>query len=172
MAKVSSNHSKAHMDDMTGKAAKAIREKVLKSVREFRKKSEAYFDRQDEEGLAYSEAGLANCMGWTLARLQRYYDYNNGKDDEAIEAQVDAFEDGGEVTAAVSVMSYYVRLAYQRIQEQIDTSPIYQEKGMVTRGIFLNKQVRLGGYQDKFEQKQDISVNVTFGDGADADCWK
>lgn len=172
MAKVSSNHSKAHMDDMTEKAAKANREKVLKNVREFRKLSSAYFDQQDEEWLAYSEAGLANCMEWTLSKLQRAYDYNNGKDDEAVEAQVDAFEEGSEVTDPRAVMSYYVRLAYQRIQEQIDTSPIYQEKGMVTRGIFLNKQVRLGGYQDKFEQKQDISVNVTFGDGADADCWK
>ena len=43
---------------------------------------------------------------------------------------------------------------------------------MVTRGIFLNKQKRLGGYQDKFEQKQDISVNVTFGDGVDASDFK
>ena len=61
---------------------------------------------------------------------------------------------------------------FQRIQEQIDTSPIYQEKGMVTRGIFLNKQKRLGGYQDKQETRQDISVNVTFGDGVDASDFK
>ena len=60
----------------------------------------------------------------------------------------------------------------KEIQEQIDTSPIYQEKGMVTRGIFLNKQKRLGGYQDKQETRQDISVNVTFGDGVDASDFK
>lgn len=172
MSKESSNHSKAHMDDMAAKAARAKRKKVLKNVRKFREMSAAYFAKQDEECLAYSEAGLANCMEWALTKLQRYYDYNNGRDDDEIEAQVDAFETGDEVTDPRSVMSYYVQLAYQRIQEQIDTSPLYREKGMVTRGIFLNKQVRLGGYQDKMEQKQDISVNVTFGDGADADCWK
>lgn len=169
----SAEERKAHMDNMQKKAAAAHRKQTIEKIKAFLKESEEYFDTQDRLEQAYSEAGLANAMRWTVQRLQGYYDYNDGREAEVVEAQVEAFEaDDEEIDDPRCVMSYYVRLAYQRIQEQIDTSPIYQEKGMVTRGIFLNKQKRLGGYQDKFEQKQDISVNVTFGDGADADCWK
>lgn len=173
MAKTASNHSKAHMDDMNKKAAAAHKKQTIERIKAFLEKSENYFDVQDRLEQAYSEAGLANAMRWTLGRLQRYYDYNGGCEDEEVEAQVDAFEAGNEeIDDPRCVFSYYVRLAYQRIQEQIDTSPIYREKGMVTRGIFLNKQKRLGGYQDKQETRQDISVNVTFGDGVDASDFK
>lgn len=164
--------SKAHMDDMTEKAREAHSRIALEKARTFRERAEAYFDAQDEAGLAYSEAGLANTMGWTVQRMQRYYDANDGKDDELVEAQVRAFEQGRKVEDGQAVLSYVVRLAYQRIQEQIDTSPIYQEKGMVTRGIFLNKQKRLGGYQDRMEARQDVSVNVTFGEGVDPSDFK
>ena len=37
---------------------------------------------------------------------------------------------------AFSIMRDKIAHNLKRIQEQIDTSPIYQEKGMVTRGIF------------------------------------
>ncbi len=164
---------KAHMDNMNKKAAAAHRKQTIERIKAFLKQSEEYFDVQDRLEQAYSEAGLANALRWQIARLQRYYDYNDGREDEVVEAQVEAFEAGDEeIEDPRCVFSYYVRLAYQRIQEQIDTSPIYQEKGMVTRGIFLNKQKRLGGYQDKQETRQDISVNVTFGDGVDASDFK
>mgnify|MGYP000217451958 CR=1 FL=1 len=65
-----------------------------------------------------------------------------------------------------------INRAYLRIQSQVESDPRYQEKGMVTRSIFLNKQPRLGGYQDKVESKQDISVNVKMGDGMDASDFK
>lgn len=173
MVKTASNHSKAHMDDMNKKAAAAHKKQTIERIKAFLKQSEEYFDVQDRLEQAYSEAGLANAMRWTVQRLQGYYDYNDGREAEVVEAQVEAFEAGNEeIDDPRCVMSYYVRLAYQRIQEQIDTSPIYQEKGMVTRGIFLNKQKRLGGYQDKQETRQDISVNVTFGDGVDASDFK
>lgn len=164
---------KAHMDNMNKKAAQAHKRQTIERIKAFLKDSEAYFDQQDAEGLAYSEAGLANALRWTVQRLQGYYDYNDGREGEVVEAQVEAFEAGNEeIEDPRCVFSYYVRLAYQRIQEQIDTSPIYQEKGMVTRGIFLNKQKRLGGYQDKQETRSDISVNVTFGDGVDPSDFK
>ena len=172
MAKTASNHSKAHMDDMNEKAARAHRLQTIAKTQACITCSEAYFIKQDALGQAYSEAGLANAMSWPLGRLQRYYDYNDGREDDAVEELVEQFQSGVEIMDPLAVMSYYVRLAYQRIQEQIDTSPIYQEKGMVTRGIFLNKQKRLGGYQDKQETRQDISVNVTFGDGVDASDFK
>lgn len=165
-------YTKAHMDEMTKKAGEAYNRMKLEKARAFQKNAEAYFAKQDEEGLAYSEAGLANTMGWTVQRMQRYYDANDSKDDEQVEEQVRAFEEGREVKDASAVLSYVIRLAYQRIQEQIDTSPIYQEKGMVTRGIFLNKQKRFGGYQDRQETRQDVSVNVTFGDGMDPSDFK
>ena len=38
---------------------------------------------------------------------------------------------------------------------------------MVTRGIFLQKQTRLGGYQDKIEQKNDTTVRIVHGDSVD-----
>ncbi len=169
----SAEERKAHMDNMNKKAAAAHRKQTIEKIKAFLKESEEYFDTQDRLEQAYSEAGLANALRWQIARLQRYYDYNDGREDEVVEAQVEAFEAGNEeIKDPRCVFSYYVRLAYQRIQEQIDTSPIYQEKGMVTRGIFLNKQKRLGGYQDKQETRQDISVNVTFGDGVDASDFK
>lgn len=161
------------MAETTAKANQAHRKQTISKIKAFLKQSENYFDVQDKLEQAYSEAGLANALRWQIARLQRYYDYNDGREDEVVEAQVDAFEAGNEeIDDPRCVMSYYVRLAYQRIQEQIDTSPIYQEKGMVTRGIFLNKQKRLGGYQDRQETRSDISVNVTFGDGVDPSDFK
>lgn len=163
---------KEHMADITAKAARAYKLRMLENVRLFQQKSAEYFNMQDDAGLAYSEAGLASAAGWLVSRLQRYYDANDHNDDEFVEAQISAFEAGAEPDDATAVMSYFVRMAYQRIQEQIDTSPIYQEKGMVTRGIFLNKQKRFGGYQDKQEAKQDVRVNVTFGDGSDPSDYK
>ena len=43
---------------------------------------------------------------------------------------------------------------------------------MGTRAIFLLKQPRFGGYQDKIEAKQDISVNVNMGKNMDKSDWE
>lgn len=118
MAKTASNHSKAHMDDMNKKAAAAHKKQTIEKIKAFLEQSENYFDVQDRLEQAYSEAGLANAMRWTVQRLQGYYDYNDGREDEVVEAQVEAFEAGDEeITDPRCVFSYYVRLAYQRIQE-------------------------------------------------------
>ena len=46
------------------------------------------------------------------------------------------------------------------------------QKGMVTKAIFLMKQQRFGGYQDKIEAKTDIAVNVKMGSNVDASDFK
>ena len=63
-------------------------------------------------------------------------------------------------------------MAYLRIQDQVETDERYREKGMVTRGIFLQKQTRLGGYQDKIEQKNDTTVRIVHGDSVDDSDFK
>ena len=65
-----------------------------------------------------------------------------------------------------------VQRAYLRIQAQLESDPTYMQKGMVTKAIFLMKQPRFGGYQDKIEAKQDISVNVKMGNGMDDSDFK
>lgn len=59
-----------------------------------------------------------------------------------------------------------VRLAYLRIQHQVETDPRYQGKGgMTSKALLLLKQSRLGGYADRQqEQKGDAQVNVVFGE--------
>ena len=112
-------------------------------------KCDEYFRTCDEGGVLYGEAGLALYLNVTITTLRRWYDGTRCPD----------FKDTAQ-------------MAYLRIQNQIETDPRYQEKGMVTRGIFLNKQPRFGGYQDKVEAKQDISVNVNFGKGMDDSDFK
>ena len=87
---------KAHMDNMNKKAAAAHRKQTIERIKAFLKQSEEYFDTQDRLEQAYSEAGLANAMRWTVQRLQGYYDYNDGREAEVVEAQVEAFEAGNE----------------------------------------------------------------------------
>jgi len=110
---------------------------------------EAYFSQCDEDEVLYGEAGLALYLNVTIKTLRRWYDGERHED----------FQDT-------------VQMAFLRIQNQIETDPRYQEKGMVTRGIFLNKQPRFGGYQDKVEARQDISVNVNMGKGMDESDFK
>lgn len=115
----------------------------------FWKKCEAYFAKCDKENKLYGEAGLALYLGVTLVSLRRWYDGERCPDLQ-------------EVT----------QRAYLRIQSQLESDPTYMEKGMVTKSIFLMKQTRLGGYQDKVEAKQDISVKVKMGDNVDESDFK
>jgi len=112
-------------------------------------KCDEYFRTCDEDGALYGEAGLALHLNVTIETLRRWYDGKRCPD----------FQETAQ-------------MAYLRIQNQIETDPRYQEKGMVTRGIFLNKQPRFGGYQDKVEARQDISVNVNMGKGMDDSDFK
>ena len=118
----------------------------------FREAASAYFDECDRRGVLYGEGGLALWLGEhnekqrpvTLTLLRRWYDGDSSP-----------------------YLQDAVQMAYLRIQEQIETDARYREKGMVTRGIFLQKQTRLGGYQDKIEQKNDTTVRIVHGDTVD-----
>lgn len=156
----------------TEAAAKARRKQTVEKIKEFRKQSEAYFQSCDEEDVLYSEPGLADFLGCEVNLLHYRYDYNDGRDPEEVAAAVADFEVGKEVDQPQQVMSHYVRMAYMRIWKQVDTDPRYMEKSMVSYKIFLNKQKRLGGRQDRQEMNQNVSVNVVFGKGADEKCWE
>lgn len=113
------------------------------------KKCDEYFAQCDEEGKLYGEAGLALHLGVMLATLRKWYDGTDCPD-----------------------LQETVQMAYLRIQSQTESDPAYMMKGMVTKAIFLMKQPRLGGYQDKIEAKTDISVNVKMGSNVDESDFK
>lgn len=124
-------------------------DRKFRTAAELRKAMDGYFAKCDEEGTLYSEGGLARHLNVALLTLRSWYDGTR-----------------------VPEYQHDVEMAYLRIQEQIETDPRYQEKSMVSRSIFLNKQRWFGGYQDKIEAKQDISVNVKMGSGMDESDFK
>ena len=107
-------------------------------------KCDEYFAKCDEEGKLYGEAGLALHLGVKLETLRKWYDGKDCAD----------YQDS-------------VQKAYMRIQSQLESDTTYMMKGMVTKAIFLMKQPRFGGYQDKIEAKTDIAVNVKMGSNVD-----
>ena len=136
-------------------AAGAKERAVFETAEEFNEAAQAYFDEADREGKLYGEAGL--CLGLSrfnkkgrsvsISTLRRWYD----KGLESCPGLQEA-----------------VQMAYLRIQEQIETDPAYMEKsGMNTRALFLLKQSRLGGYQDKQEAKGDVQLNISIGKNMD-----
>ena len=124
-------------------------ERKYATAEDLRAKCEEYFEKCDKEYKLYGEAGLALHLDVTLSTLRRWYDGERCPD-----------------------LQDTVQKAYLRIQAQTESDPTYMEKGMVTKAIFLMKQPRLGGYQDKIESKQDISVNVKMGENVDASDFK
>lgn len=103
-----------------------------------------YFEKCDADGTLYSEAGLALALGVTPHAMDQWY-------------RGDRCEDLQET----------IQTAYLRIAEQIATDPRYNERNMVSLKIFLMKQEKFGGYQDKIESRSDINVNVKMGNGMD-----
>lgn len=130
---------------------------IFPTAEEFRRVADKYFDDCDMDGKLYGEMGLClalsdgNAKGRTVSprMLRMWYD---GDSCEWLKDEV--------------------QKAYVRIAAQVESDPRYQEKAMVSRGIFLQKQARFGGYQDKVEQKQDTTVHIVFGDGTDASDFK
>ena len=104
----------------------------------------AYFAKCDAEGKLYGEAGLCLHLGVTRQTL---WNWRNAKKSPDLQETI--------------------QMADLRIQEQLETHPAYMEKGMVTKSIFMLKQPQFGGFQDRVEAKQDISVNVKMGAGMD-----
>ena len=112
-------------------------------------KCNEYFAKCDKDGHLYGEAGLALHLGVKLDTLRKWYDGKNCSNYQDI-----------------------VQMPYLRIQSQFESEPAYMEKGMVTKAIFMMKQPRFGGYQDKIEAKTDIAVNVKMGSNVDASDFK
>lgn len=128
---------------------------VFETAEDFAAAAEAYFQEADGMGKLYGEAGL--CLGLTrfnkkgrnvsVSTLRRWYD---------------------EGLKSCPGLQEAVQMAYLRIQAQVETDPAYMEKGgMTTKAIFLLKQKRLGGYQDKQEAKADVNLNINFGKNMD-----
>ena len=111
---------------------------------------DGYFDSCDADGVLYGEAGLALALHASMRALRSWYDGTDRPELQEV-----------------------IQRAYLRIQNQIETSPAYREKGgMATKAIFLLKQPRFGGYQDRVEARSDITVNVKMGEGMDESCFK
>lgn len=123
---------------------------VFATAEEFSKAAEGYFTHCDAQEDLYGEAGV--CL-W-----------------------LSSHNPGGAIVTQQTLRSWYdgeacpwlrdaVRLAYLRIQHQIETDPRYQGKGgMTSKAVLLLKQSRLGGYADRPEQKGDAPVKVVFGE--------
>lgn len=114
------------------------------SAAALRERCEAYFAQCDEAESLYGEAGLALYLNVSLATLRDWYD---GRKCPALQEET--------------------QRAYLRIQSQLETSPVYMGKGMVSKAVFLMKQPRLGGYQDRAESRQEVTVEVKMGDNMD-----
>lgn len=107
---------------------------------ELRQKVDEYFADCDRRGALYGEAGLALWLNVSLDTLHSWFDGRYSADLQG-EAQ----------------------RAYLIIQNQVETAPVYQDKALSARAIFLMKQARYGGKVDKVESKQDVSVKVKMG---------
>lgn len=129
---------------------------IFLTAEAFTTAAKGYFAACDAAGVLYGEAGLAlylsrhNDKGRvvTLKTLRTWYDGNK-----------------------CPYLQDAVQAAYMEIMAQIETDYRYREKGgMATKAIFLLKQARLGGYQDRVEQKTDATVTIVHGptmDGSD-----
>lgn len=126
---------------------------IFETEEEFQDAANRYFAECDTAGVLYSEAGLCLALG-------KY----NAKKRPVCLGTLRKWHDG----ETCSYLRDVVRQAYLRIMEQIQTDPRYQEKGgMSTKAIFLMKQARLGGYQDKQEQKTETTVTILHGSSMD-----
>ena len=133
-------------------AAAAEVNAIFPEVEEFEKLANDYFDECDRKNLLYGEAGLALYLS----------DHNLAQRFVSVKT-LRGWVDG----VSCPHLTDAAGRAYTRIQAQIESDPRYQVKGMVTRSIFLNKQERFGGYQDKTEAKNDTTLRLLFGDGMD-----
>lgn len=123
---------------------------VFATAEEFSKTAKEYFAHCDAGEDLYGEAGL--CL-WLSA--------HNPKGALVTQQTLRAWYDG----EACPQLRDAVRLAYLRIQDQIETDPRYQGKsGMSSKAVLLLKQSRLGGYAERQEQKSERQVSVVFGE--------
>lgn len=126
---------------------------IFPTAAAFTEAAERYFNECDRDGVLYGEAGLCLALSKhndkgrivTLKTLRRWYD--------------------GE---KCGYLQDAVQAAYLRIQAQVEADPRYMEKGgMTSKGIFMLKQSRLGGYKDRDEKRLDANFHITFGENMD-----
>lgn len=137
--------------------AAAAASAAFETAEQFQTAADAYFDECDAEGKLYGEAGL--CLGLTK--------YGPKKRIVTMDT-LRKWHDG----VSCAHLQEVVKVAYMRIAEQVETDERYQQKAMATRGIFMQKQARFGGYQDKVETKNDTTVKIVFGDNSDSSDYK
>ena len=130
---------------------------VFETAEEFEAAANAYFDACDHNGELYSEGGL--CLALTDG---------NRKNRTVTPGLMQKWYSG----ESCQYLQDAVQRAYLRIQKEIETNPVYREKGMPTLRMFLQKQTRLGGYQDKVETKNNSSVEIVLKNGMDMELFK
>jgi len=119
---------------------------IFETAEEFEELANAYFDFCDDEDRLYGEAGLALYLTA----------HNRKKRNVTLTALRDWY-----VGERSPHLQESVKMAYLRIQDQIDHDPRYQDKAMATRGIFLQKQKWYGGYTDRpKDEAKELKVNV------------
>lgn len=110
---------------------------------------EGYFAVCTKTGDVPSESGLALYLKIGVQTLRRWHDG---------EANVECQE--------------LVQDAYARMTSIYMQLLLTGNKNMTPFVIFMLKQPRFAGYQDKIEAKQDIAVNVKMGKNMDESDWK
>lgn len=118
---------------------------VYETAEELQKVVDKYFAQCEESGEVPSEAGLALAAKVGVPALQSWYD--GRKCPYLQETAQDAYS---------RMTSIYMQLL------------LTGNKNMTPFVIFMLKQQRFAGYQDKVESKQDIAVNVKMGEGVEA----
>lgn len=130
---------------------------IFPTAEAFTQAAREYFKACDAAEVLYGEAGLA-----------LYLSKHNDKGKVVTLKTLRAWCDGEKC----DYLQDAVQAAYMEIMAQIETDPRYQEKNMCTKSIFLLKQSRLGGYQDRVEQKTDATVTIVHGSTMDESDFK
>jgi hypothetical protein len=128
---------------------KAVKKRAYETVEELEAACAEYFEKVDKEGSVPTEAGLALHLGVSTCCLQSWFDGTRRA--EFQQTIVDAY---GEMTVRYTQML------------------LSGNKNMTPFVIFMLKQKRFAGYQDKIEAKTDIAVNVKMGSGMDESDFK
>lgn len=128
--------------ELNGDSAKRSVETVERDI-------DGYFAGCAETGDVPSESGLALALKVGVQTLRRWHD-----GEQSVEYQ-ELVQD-----AYARMTSIYMQLL------------LTGNKNMTPFVIFMLKQPRFAGYQDKVEAKQDIAVQVKMGKNMDESDWK
>ena len=130
---------------------------IFETAEEFEELANAYFDECDACGMLYDEAGL--CL---------YLSAHNRKRRNVTESSLKGWWDGNNC----SYLQESVQMAYLRMEHQLFTDPRYMDKAMVSRQIFMSKQKRFGGRQDKVETKNESTIRIVHDESVSMEDFK